>query len=152
MRVNRNYFGRQVESFTAPLHVPFLSKSRDQTPNDTTVPFPGVFIRAPIVEKILPHHSSPYATAVTGNDLIAAPSKVPNSDAAKEFLAEPVEVLVTLLGRVKGKEDEAGDVVAVKQGNVFGTSFHPELTTDWRIHAWWLEEVVKIVERRRRTK
>jgi 5'-phosphate synthase pdxT subunit len=26
---------------------------------------------------------------------------------------------------------------------VFGTAFHPELTGDERIHAWWLGEVVK---------
>ena len=38
---------------------------------------------------------------------------------------------------------EDGDIVAVRQGNVFGTSFHPELTGDERIHAWWLEEVIK---------
>jgi 5'-phosphate synthase pdxT subunit len=151
VRVNRNHFGRQVESFTAPLYIPFLSQSKAQTSehiSKDTIPFPGVFIRAPIVEKILPHYSSPYATPVTGDDSVAAPSKVPASAAAKEFLRSPVEILVTLPGRVKGKEDEAGDVVAVKQGNVFGTSFHPELTTDWRIHAWWLDEVAKIVERR----
>ena len=41
---------------------------------------------------------------------------------------------------------EDGDIVAVRQGNVFGTSFHPELTGDERIHAWWLGEVVKAVE------
>jgi 5'-phosphate synthase pdxT subunit len=40
---------------------------------------------------------------------------------------------------------EDGDIVAVRQGNVFGTSFHPELTGDERIHAWWLGEVVKAV-------
>ena len=41
-------------------------------------------------------------------------------------------------------DGEDGDIVAVKQGNVFGTAFHPELTGDERIHAWWLREVVKL--------
>lgn len=65
-----------------------------------------------------------------------------------------VEVLARLPGRcavisdegVKQKVDpEAGDIVAVRQANVFGTSFHPELTGDPRIHVWWLEQVLKTV-------
>lgn len=31
-----------------------------------------------------------------------------------------------------------GKVVAVRQGNRIGTSFHPELTDDVRMHAWFL--------------
>ena len=34
-----------------------------------------------------------------------------------------------------------GDIVALRQGNVFGTSFHPELTDDARIHEWWLGQI-----------
>ena len=30
-------------------------------------------------------------------------------------------------------------VVAVKHGNLLGTSFHPELTTDTRLHDWFLD-------------
>lgn len=30
-----------------------------------------------------------------------------------------------------------GRVVAVRQGNLLGTSFHPELTDDTRLHAWF---------------
>lgn len=45
---------------------------------------------------------------------------------------------------------EKGDIVAVRQANVFGTSFHPELTGDPRIHVWWLMEVVKAVEERKK--
>lgn len=36
-----------------------------------------------------------------------------------------------------------GHPVAVRQGNLFATSFHPELTSDGRIHRYFLEEVVK---------
>ena len=48
----------------------------------------------------------------------------------------------TQLDRVAADE-ETGDIVAVRQGNVFGISFHPELTADPRIHVWWLGEVLK---------
>ena len=41
IRVKRNAFGRQVDSFETELAIPALGK----------VPFPAVFIRAPIIEK-----------------------------------------------------------------------------------------------------
>lgn len=31
-----------------------------------------------------------------------------------------------------------GEVVGVRQGNVLATAFHPELTADSRLHAWFL--------------
>jgi 5'-phosphate synthase pdxT subunit len=77
--VDRNAFGRQKDSFEAPLDVAGLDD-----------PFPAVFIRAPIIDHV-------------GDD---------------------VEVLATVDDRP----------VAVRQGAVVGTSFHPELTTDSRIH------------------
>lgn len=115
VRVHRNHFGRQIESFEADLSLPFLSSTPD--PSD----FHAVFIRAPVVEEVL------------------------SSDG--------VEVLAKLPGRVdrmkKGvsqasTKDDSGDIVAVRQGNILGTSFHPELTADARIHAWWLNELLKI--------
>jgi 5'-phosphate synthase pdxT subunit len=76
--VERNAFGRQKDSFEAPLAVAGLDD-----------PFPAVFIRAPRLSDV--------------------------GDA---------EVLATW-------DDYP---VAVKQGPVVGTSFHPELTGDSRIH------------------
>jgi pyridoxal 5'-phosphate synthase pdxT subunit len=43
-------------------------------------------------------------------------------------IAPPVEAI----GRY------ADQVVAVRQGNLLGTSFHPELTDDTRLHEWFL--------------
>jgi 5'-phosphate synthase pdxT subunit len=40
-------------------------------------------------------------------------------------------------------KDDSGDIIAVRQGNILGTSFHPELTKDYRLHAWWLQEILK---------
>lgn len=77
--VDRNAFGRQADSFEAPLDVDGLDE-----------PFPAVFIRAPLVDEV-------------GDDA--------------EIIAE-----------------WDGRPVAVKQGSVIGTSFHPELTDDSRIH------------------
>jgi 5'-phosphate synthase pdxT subunit len=76
--VDRNAFGRQTDSFEAPLSVEGLD-----------APFPAVFIRAPQVASV-----------------------------------GEAEVLATW-------EDRA---VAVRQGPVVGTAFHPELTEDVRIH------------------
>ncbi|MFC6862774.1 pyridoxal 5'-phosphate synthase glutaminase subunit PdxT [Halomicroarcula sp. GCM10025817] len=77
--VQRNAFGRQKDSFEAPLEVTGLED-----------PFPGVFIRAPVIDSV-------------GDD---------------------VEVLAEWDGRP----------VAIRDGPVVGTSFHPELTPDSRIH------------------
>ena len=127
VRVQRNYFGRQVESFEADLDLGgFLGPGEGA--------FHSVFIRAPVVEKVLAHS----ATSVS----------------------KEVQILGRLPGRAKALRDqtvtaedlgEEGDIVAVKQGNVFGTAFHPELTGDGRIHLWWLNEVVEEVSRRRAT-
>ncbi|KAK0391495.1 hypothetical protein NLU13_0996 [Sarocladium strictum] len=115
VRVHRNHFGRQIESFESPLQLPFLSSSDQSSTN-----FPGIFIRAPVVE---------------------------------EVLSSDVEVLARLPGRVEKvkpaglseaqTKDGAGDIIAVREGNVLGTSFHPELTEDARIHVWWVEEILR---------
>lgn len=77
--VDRNAFGRQVDSFEAPLDVAGFDE-----------PFPAVFIRAPVIDEV----------------------------------GEDVEVLASWDDRP----------VAVRDGPVVGTSFHPELTDDFRIH------------------
>jgi 5'-phosphate synthase pdxT subunit len=65
-------------------------------------------------------------------------------------MSDHVEVLAQLPGRsarlvnsgiVVDEDNGVSDIVAVRQGNVFGTSFHPELTDDPRIHMWWLQQV-----------
>jgi 5'-phosphate synthase pdxT subunit len=48
----------------------------------------------------------------------------------------------TALGKVNaGTIDE--HVVAVRQGNLLATSFHPELTGDLRVHAYFCDQVVR---------
>lgn len=93
MTVRRNAFGRQVDSFECDLTVPAVGDE----------PFPGVFIRAPLVERV---------------------------GAAAEVLA-----------RVDSGPDGAGRIVAVRQGPMLATAFHPELTSDLRVHALFVEMV-----------
>lgn len=89
VKVNRNAFGRQVDSFVTPLKIKGVAE-------DT--PFPAVFIRAPLV------------THADGN----------------------VDVLAQL---------PDGGIVAARQGHLLGTSFHPELTDDVRVHQYFYDMV-----------
>lgn len=92
MTVRRNAFGRQVDSFEAPVEITGV-------PGE---PFHAVFIRAPWVERV----------------------------------GDGVEVL----GRVTDGP-AAGRTVAVRQGNLLATSFHPELTGDLRVHRYFVDLV-----------
>ena len=53
---------------------------------------------------------------------------------------EQVGAEVEVLGRVVGGA-AAGRIVAVRQGNLLATTFHPELTGDRRVHALFVEMV-----------
>lgn len=86
VRVERNAFGRQVDSFEEDIHVTGIEGT----------PFHGVFIRAPVVTSCGP--------------------------------------AVEILSKVSD-----GRIVAVRQGHLLGTSFHPELTDDDRLHRLFLE-------------
>jgi len=86
--VQRNAYGRQLDSFEADLDIPSLGDE----------PVHGVFIRAPVVSDVGPE----------------------------------VEVLA---------RDPDGRPIAVRQGRVLATAFHPELTGDRRLHRLLLELV-----------
>ncbi|EEP75950.1 glutamine amidotransferase subunit pdxT [Uncinocarpus reesii 1704] len=153
VRVNRNHFGRQTESFQAGLELPFLSSVDNIEPPQ---PFQGVFIRAPVVEKVLPHSDSIQSGEQKKEDTVIAPSRQPENIVAQKAMSDHVDVLAKLPGRAArlanrgldvAADPDAGDIVAVRQGNVFGTSFHPELTEDPRIHMWWLQQVQEAVEK-----
>lgn len=91
--VERNAFGRQVDSFEIDLEIPDLAEV--STPEEAHRPFRAVFIRAPVVKAVGPG----------------------------------VKVLARL-------PDET--IVAVRQENILGTAFHPELTDDTRFHRYFL--------------
>ncbi len=52
------------------------------------------------------------------------------------FIRAPI---VTQVGpEVEVLSEYEGKIIAVKQGNILGTSFHPELTDDTRLHTYFL--------------
>ena len=111
IRVERNAFGRQVDSFETDLDVPALAAVEAQAAvrgmeaqaavrgNGQAAaaeaghprPFHAIFIRAPLIEEV----------------------------------GQGVEVLSRL---------SDGRIVAARQGHLLATSFHPELTRDDRFH------------------
>ncbi|ERF68535.1 hypothetical protein EPUS_04633 [Endocarpon pusillum Z07020] len=154
VRVNRNHFGRQVESFVADLDLPFLHGISTGTDGAGSA-FQGIFIRAPVVERILPHVQGEQKGEEQRQDTVIAPLRQAEGVEARRALSKDVEVLGLLPDRIKKAglkassgegEAEAGDIIAVRQGNVFGTSFHPELTGDIRIHVWWLRQLMQRAE------
>ena len=60
-----------------------------------------------------------------------------------EDVSDNVTVLATISGTVQaeGTNDAAGRIVAVRQGPMLATAFHPELTGDDRIHAFFADIV-----------
>jgi 5'-phosphate synthase pdxT subunit len=157
VRVNRNHFGRQIESFQANLDLPFLQEADGKDFDASRKPFQAIFIRAPIVEKVLPHVAGVQTGQADLDETVIAPSRDIDENVAKDIQLADVEIMATLPGRAAALEEakkekldtKAGDIIAVRQANVFGTSFHPELTGDSRIHVWWLEQVSEAVGRRR---
>ena len=157
VRVNRNHFGRQTESFEVAVDLPFLREDDGDTKNNGAVkpePFHGVFIRAPVLERVLPSVHGERTAEAALDTTVVAPSKDPLDS---DFVLPPVQILATLPGRSTsmpgkalplGLNHEAGDIIVVKQGNVVGTSFHPELTDDIRMHVWWLRQVRTAIERK----
>jgi pyridoxal 5'-phosphate synthase pdxT subunit len=88
IRVLRNAFGSQRESFETDLSVPELGEA----------PFHAFFIRGPAIESVGPG----------------------------------VKVLATL---------DDGSIVAVREGSLLGTAFHPEVAGDPRFHDYFLRIV-----------
>jgi pyridoxal 5'-phosphate synthase pdxT subunit len=87
--VERNAFGRQVDSFEEDLEIRGIEGE----------PFHAIFIRAPVISKVGPE----------------------------------VDVMCNL---------KDGRIVAVRQGRLMATAFHPELTRDDRLHRYF----VKLIE------
>ncbi len=157
VRVNRNHFGRQVESFEADLDLPFVEPADCKNFDTSRLPFKAMFIRAPVVEKILPAKEGEQVAERKRDENVIAPARATVDEVAGAFVGESVEIMARLQGRNPTPRDRitatqsagAGcDIIAVRQGNVFGTSFHPELTGDARIHVWWLRQVKAAVTKR----
>jgi len=109
VKMARNGWGSQVESFEAPLQVSGLRNAH--------IPFPGVFIRAPVVVELVSVASEPHIHII---------SRIPD----------------LLLPRNSPDEGPDRAVVALRQGRHLLTTFHPELTSDSRFHEYFVHECV----------
>jgi 5'-phosphate synthase pdxT subunit len=98
MEVQRNAFGRQLESFETKLTMQSLK------PGGGATPLRAVFIRAPEIVRV-----GPAATVI---------AQLPD-----------------------------GRIVAARQGNVVGISFHPEIAGETRLHRWLLEQAAQHARR-----
>ncbi|KAE8199446.1 hypothetical protein CF328_g2857 [Tilletia controversa] len=219
IRVGRNGFGSQVDSFEAGLVVPALGEE----------PFPGVFIRAPVIDALLLLSDKAAAAALPGlngaavpipaslsADLPAIPashipSALANGHAARanappptivcaeppppspsssssssstltdrppiEIIASipfspplppkehvliptssasvlasesgspqpPPKALATMATTLLNPEERPAldsQIVALRQGNILVSSFHPELTVDSRFHEYFVRSFV----------
>ncbi|WFD25708.1 pyridoxal 5'-phosphate synthase (glutamine hydrolyzing) [Malassezia nana] len=122
IQVGRNGFGSQVNSFECDVQCPALGDA----------PFPGVFIRAPIVEALGAAH--PDATLPISHSPAAMHDLFPDTP------VQPLAWLPSAPGSAPGTDPAS--IVAVRQGRLLATSFHPELTTDTRLHSYFVHEVV----------
>ncbi|WVR03498.1 pyridoxal 5'-phosphate synthase, glutaminase subunit Pdx2 [Kwoniella sp. DSM 27419] len=119
MKVWRNLYGTQLESFEAPLIIPALSSP--------SKPFNTIFIRAPAVHSLPSLGDSPKDTPI--EVLATLPEEYqPAPPPSDSPLGEPN---VQDLGKVM-----------LRKGKKMVTSFHPELSGDTRVHEYWVEKCV----------
>ncbi|PIA27288.1 hypothetical protein AQUCO_08100019v1 [Aquilegia coerulea] len=114
--VHRNYFGSQIQSFEAELAVPDLA-AKEGGPES----YRGVFIRAPAILDAGPEVE------------ILAEIRVPSK--------KPIEEKEVAELQEEKADSEEKVIVAVKQGKLLATAFHPELTADTRWHSYFLKMV-----------
>jgi len=119
--VHRNFFGSQIQSFETELSVPELA-SKEGGPET----FRGVFIRAPAILEVGPEVQVLVDYTVPSN-------KVLDSNSAVEMQEEK-------------NWSEEKVIVAVRQGNLLATAFHPELTADTRWHSYFLKMASNVLE------
>jgi len=77
----------------------------------------------------------------TDLDITCLPGRPVHAVFIRAPWVESAGAAVEVLGRVPGDGPAAGRVVAVRQGGLLATSFHPELTGDARVHGLFVETV-----------
>jgi len=115
MTVRRNAFGRQVDSFESEVDFEGIEGG----------PLHGVFIRAPWVEKV-------------GADVAVLATATGGLAPARAQAGSPIDPAP---GAVAGADGGNARIVAVRQGHVLATSFHPEITGDLRVHRYFVDMV-----------
>ncbi|KAG8944959.1 hypothetical protein FRC04_001311 [Tulasnella sp. 424] len=162
VKVGRNGWGSQVESFEADLKVKGMK--------DESKPFKGVFIRAPVRIPIpasedlkSPANSNTVSQVILsflpttpGQPPVEVVARLPDeitpSDESAPFSA--VDALGICVPSTTGylptppnereeaRPEDLRHLVALRQGNHLLTTFHPELTLDDRFHELFVREFV----------
>ncbi|GAA5977244.1 hypothetical protein JCM11641_003888 [Rhodosporidiobolus odoratus] len=114
VRVARNQYGRQLQSFSTPLPLPFLSSALP--PSSCTEPLLATFIRAPVLHSLLPQSSN---SSPPVEPLVRLPQHL--------IPSQPRALKAT--GGVADRGPDA-DVVMARQGNLLVCSWHPELNKE----------------------
>ncbi|KAJ3934665.1 MAG: PdxT/SNO family [Lentinula lateritia] len=110
IKIARNGWGSQVESFEVPLELNGIKES--------TRPFQAFFIRAPVVLELSSLHDESPITVVA---------------------RIPLNLLPPSLIEENMTENDPRTVVALRQGRHLLTTFHPELTEDDRFHEYFVQ-------------
>ncbi|KAG8757706.1 hypothetical protein FRC14_001655 [Serendipita sp. 396] len=119
VKIGRNGFGSQIDSFEGPL----IFSSDSETLTNRSEEFIGVFIRAPIVLSVMEDPSLPKPQVLAK----IPPQALPPYDDGTE---------------ATNLEEDPRTIVALRQGNLVLTTFHPELTRDDRFHEYFVRDVV----------
>lgn len=119
--VHRNFFGGQLNSFETELPVPKIVEEEGGPET-----FRAFFIRAPAILEAGP-----------SVEVLAEYTLLSN---------ESTKMCSTIENTENEGQGQAGQkvIVAVKQGNLLATAFHPELTSDTRWHSYFLKMLDEI--------
>mmetsp|Transcript_41775 Transcript_41775/g.130843 ORF Transcript_41775/g.130843 Transcript_41775/m.130843 type:complete len:241 (-) Transcript_41775:106-828(-) len=127
VKVCRNYFGAQISSMEAAFDCSVDAEGAPTEKDSCT----GVFIRAPAILE-----------AGEGVQVMASLVAAPCAKAARQLANEERVTAVEPAAKKPKVVGEAREViVAVRQGHILATAFHPELTEDLR----WLKYFLGMV-------
>ncbi|KAF8608984.1 glutamine amidotransferase subunit pdxT [Ceratobasidium sp. AG-I] len=122
VRIGRNGFGSQLESFEAELECGAFP--------DADQPFTGVFIRAPIILSFTAPDSDRPIEIIARLSTTLLPDNLPYSCCGGATAGDP------------SSKVDPRTVVALRQGRTLLTTFHPELTRDDRFHEYFVRYCV----------
>ncbi|KAL7418805.1 Senecionine N-oxygenase [Cryptotrichosporon argae] len=120
LRVWRNLYGGQLESFEYPLEIPAIPGP----------PFPATFIRAPAVHSLVVNKTDAADVQLEPVEIVASlpPHVLPAPPPADTPLGAPDPALL--------------GAVMLRQGRKLVCAFHPELSGDPRVCTYWVERCV----------
>jgi len=131
VKVGRNGWGSQVESFEADMHVEGMREAEK--------PFRGVFIRAPVVLAVLPTSRPDRPIQVIAR---LSDREVPCPVSPLNVSHDDKTGLPTPPNELELASEDMRRIVALRQGPHLFTTFHPELTKDDRFHELFVTQCV----------